>query len=58
MIKIGNLIGKLTQEEYVEENILRVMPNFHKDLVGVHHLHQKENIFIIDGCFRKKINLQ
>lgn len=47
-----NRILKLTQEEYVEENILRVMPNFHKDLVGVHHLHQKENIFIIDGCFR------
>ena len=47
-----NKILKLTLDEYVEENTLRVMPNFHKGLVGVHHLHQKEDIFIIDGCFK------
>ncbi|MCX2718055.1 glucosamine inositolphosphorylceramide transferase family protein [Lentiprolixibacter aurantiacus] len=49
-----NKITKLSLEEYEEENILRVMPNFHKGLIGTHHLHQTEDLFVIDACFRKK----
>jgi len=48
-----NKISTLTLEKYEEICIHRVMPNFHKDLIGVHHLHQLDNLFIIDGCFSK-----
>ncbi len=48
-----NKILKLTIDEYKEENKLRVMPNFHKGLIGIHHLHQADNLFVIDACFKK-----
>lgn len=47
-----NKIEKLTLDEYKEITVLKALPNFHKRLVGTHHLHQIENLFIIDGCFK------
>ena len=48
-----NKISTLNLEHYKETCLHRVMPNFHKNLIGVHHLHQIDNMFIIDGCFSK-----
>jgi len=48
-----NKISNLNLEHYKETCLHRVMPNFHKNLIGVHHLHQIDNMFIIDGCFSK-----
>ena len=48
-----NKILTLNLEKYEEKCVHRVMPNFHKNLIGIHHLHQLENYFIIDGCFAK-----
>ena len=53
-----NRILKLTIDEYKEEKILRVMPNFHKGLIGIHHLHQADNLFVIDACLKNcEINI-
>ena len=49
-----NKIKKLTIDEYVEEKVIRVMPNFYKGLVGIHHLHQLDDLFVIDAAFYKK----
>ena len=49
-----NKIKKLTLNNYSEEKIINIKPNFHKNLVAVHHLHQHENIFVIDAAFKSK----
>ncbi len=49
-----NKIEKLTIDEYHEKNIVTVYPNFHKGLMSTHHLHQSDNLFVIDAAFKKK----
>jgi len=49
-----NKIKKLTIEEYIEETVVTVKPNFYKGLNSVHHLAQKDNLFVIDAGFKKK----
>ena len=48
-----NRIDKLTIDEYVENKIVRVYPNFHKGLVSMHHLHQTDGLFVIDAAYKK-----
>ena len=48
-----NKIKKLTLEEFEEETVISIDPNFRKGLVGVHHLHQLEDCFVFDACFKK-----
>jgi hypothetical protein len=45
-------IKKLSLEEYEEELIVTIKPNFKKGLIASHHLSQMEDGFVIDGCFR------
>lgn len=49
-----NKIMTLNIEEYVEEKIITVLPNFKKGLVGLHHLHQLDNHYIFDVCTKFK----
>ncbi|HEU5053025.1 MAG TPA: hypothetical protein VFT78_07920 [Hanamia sp.] len=49
-----NKIIKLNIEEYIEEKIITVYPNFKKGLVGLHHLHQLDDHYIFDVCHRLK----
>ena len=46
-------IKKLTLEEYEDEEVVSIEPNFRKGLVGTHHLHQIEGAFIFDACFKR-----
>jgi len=46
-----NVIKKLTLDEYIEEKLVTVEPYFHKGLMGTHHLHQLDDIFVIDGAY-------
>jgi hypothetical protein len=46
-------IKTLTLEEYQEEEIIAIEPNFARGLEATHHLHQLDDVFIIDGAFRR-----
>jgi hypothetical protein len=46
-------IKELTLDKYEEEPVVLIEPNFRKDLVGIHHLHQIEKYFVFDGCYKK-----
>jgi hypothetical protein len=46
-------IKKLTIDEYEEEPMVSIEPNFRKGLIGIHHLHQIEECFVFDGCYKK-----
>ncbi|MFA5012058.1 MAG: hypothetical protein WC644_08925 [Ignavibacteria bacterium] len=47
-----SIIKKLTLDEYEEELITTIRPVFRKGLIGVHHLCQREDRFVIDGRYR------
>jgi len=47
-----NKIVKLTLDEYVEETVVTVAPNFKKGLNAVHHVHQTEDLFVIDAAYK------
>ncbi len=47
-----NKIKKLTINEYEEECIKTIYPNFNKNLMSTHHLHQSNNLFVIDAAFK------
>ncbi|TLX75680.1 hypothetical protein E9993_08970 [Labilibacter sediminis] len=49
-----NKITKLSIEEYEEETIRIVKPDFHKNLVATHHLHQIKDYFVIDAAYKMK----
>lgn len=49
-----NLIEKLTIEDYIEKTIVTTYPNFHKGLIGMHHLHQINGMFVIDTAYKYK----
>ena len=46
-------IKTLTLEDYKEEKIIGIEPNFIKGLEATHHLHQIKDMFIIDGAFKR-----
>jgi hypothetical protein len=46
-------IVKLSLEEYEEETITTIYPDFKEGLSGIHHLHQTEENFVIDAVYRK-----
>lgn len=48
-----NKINKLSIDEYIEETIVTVKPNFHKGLISMHHLHQVDGMYVFDAAFRK-----
>lgn len=49
-----NKITKLTIDEYVEEQLTIIQPDFHNGLIATHHLHQMDEYFAIDAGYRKK----
>lgn len=49
-----NRITKLTLEEYEEETVRIVEPDFDKNLMATHHLHQSEGLFVIDAAYTAK----
>ena len=49
-----NKIEKLTIDEYEEKKIVTAYPNFKKDLISMHHLDQKDDLFVIDVAKIKK----
>ena len=48
-----NKIKKLSLEEYVEETVETIQPDFYKGLLATHHLHQIEGLFVIDAAYKK-----
>lgn len=46
-------ISKLNLLEYSEEEIKVVKPNFIRGIIGTHHLHQLNNSFVFDVCYKK-----
>ena len=49
-----NKIEKLTINEYVEKTVITTYPNFKKGLLSMHHLHQKDGLFVIDAAYMKQ----
>ena len=48
-----NQVKTLSLEEYIEIPVKEIKPTFDKGLVGVHHMHQIEDFFVIDGCSKQ-----
>ena len=48
-----NKIIKLTIDEYEEETVTTTFGNFKSGLTKMHHLHQKDNLFVIDAAYKK-----
>ena len=46
-------IKKLTLDEFEDEPVISIEPNFKKNLIGIHHLHQYGNNFVFDACYKK-----
>lgn len=49
-----NKIKKLTIDEYEEENTRICEPNFDKNLMATHHLHQTDELFVFDAAYSGK----
>ena len=49
-----NKINKLTIDEYSEETTITTYANFKKGLLKMHHLHQKDGLFVIDAAYKKR----
>lgn len=49
-----NEIKTLNLEEYHEEHLMTVEPNFKKGLRAMHHLHQGTNKFVIDAAYKSQ----
>lgn len=49
-----NRIDKLTINEYIENTIVTAYPNFKDNLNAMHHLSQKDDLFVIDAAFKKQ----
>ena len=47
-----SIIKTLTLDDYEEELIKTIRPDFRKGLIGIHHLCQREDRFVVDGRFR------
>ena len=49
-----NKIKELTLNSYIEETEKVIEPEFDKNFVAMHHLHQTEDFFVFDSAFKKK----
>ncbi|MGB5666706.1 MAG: hypothetical protein WBM53_07650, partial [Maribacter sp.] len=49
-----NKIEKLTIDEYVENKIRTIEPDFDPKLMAMHHLHQKDGLFVFDAAYKRK----
>jgi hypothetical protein len=49
-----NKILTLSLDEYAEETVVTVKPDFKKGLKGIHHLHQSDDYFVFDACYKRK----
>ena len=49
-----NRINTLTLDDYEEENIRISEPDFDKNLMATHHLHQIEDLFVFDAAYKAK----
>ena len=47
-----NRIDKLTIDEYIETTVQIIEPDFDKNLMGLHHLHQCNGTFVFDAAYR------
>jgi hypothetical protein len=45
-------IKRLNLNEYEEEHVISIEPNFRKNLFAIHHLCQIDGYFVFDGCFK------
>ena len=50
----SNEITKLNLDDYEEINSKTCLPFFKENIKGIHHLDQKENLFVTDICFSRK----
>jgi hypothetical protein len=50
-----NAIKKMNLEEYQEETLISIKPDFHKGIEATHHLHQLEDMFVMDGSYTWKL---
>ena len=48
-----NKIKKLTLDEFEDKPVISIEPNFKKGLIAMHHLHQLENDYVFDVCYKK-----
>jgi hypothetical protein len=46
-------IKKITLDEFEDEPVIAIEPDFRKGLIGIHHLHQIGNEFVFDGCYKR-----
>lgn len=46
-----NDIKKLTLNEYVEEQVRVIEPDFYPSIKAIHHLHQMDDLFVFDASF-------
>ena len=46
-------IKRITLDEFEDEPVISIEPNFTEGLRGIHHLHQLGNSFIFDACYKK-----
>jgi hypothetical protein len=51
-IRLSKIIN-LDVNNYEEEELTIIEPNFQKNVIGIHHLHQLENLFVYDCCYKK-----
>ena len=49
-----NQIETLTLNEYTEKTLHKCFPYFDRKLQGIHHLHQFEDCFATDVCYKKR----
>lgn len=49
-----NKIEELTLHNYSESTVVTTYPNFDKGLITMHHLHQTDNLFVIDAAYKRK----
>ena len=48
-----NAITELSLDSFKQEQLIGIEPNFSKGLEATHHLHQLEDMYIIDGAYKR-----
>lgn len=51
-LRLSKIIN-LNLNIYEEEELTVIEPHFCKGVIGIHHLHQVENMFVFDSCYKK-----
>ncbi len=50
-----NKIVRLTPQEYLEIEVSKMLPEWHKKLLGTHTLNQEEDLTVTDGLIRRNL---